>query len=514
MAGGAKGMAGSKGARLSKSRIIAHRQCPKRLWLQTFRSELAEDSDQALARMEEGNRVGEVARTLHPGGLLIDGENLQKACRDTERALKDATRPVFEATLNHQGVLVRADLLLPGEGAWRLVEVKSSTSVKDYHYADAAIQTWVMSGAGVPIQQTSIAHIDSSFIYPGGGDYRGLLKQVDVTGEVRALWDEVPQWIEAARETVAGAEPAIEPGEQCEVPYTCPFFAHCNPDNADESESYPVELLRRGWRLAAQLRAEGYDDLRNVPESRLNHPVHLRTQRVAKSGQPELDPDVRKVFKGVPYPRYYLDFETIQFALPIWAGTKPYEQLPMQWSLHVEFQSGEIEHHSFLPEGGEDPQRAFAESLVAAVGKEGVIYAYNAGFERSRILELAGKFEDLAAPLKAIAGRFVDLLPVAVDHYYHPAMQGSWSLKAVLPTIAPHLSHDTLDISDGGMASQGLLELIDPQVDPARKAILRKHLLEYCGRDTLALVVLVRFFEGKSVDSLNVKVADNQKDSS
>ena len=508
MAGDANGSNGKTGARLSKSRIIAHRQCPKRLWLQTFRPELAEDNDQAVARMDEGNRVGEVARTLHPGGLLIDGENLQQACRDTEQALKDASRPVFEATLNHQGVLVRADLLLPGDGGWRLVEVKSSTSVKDYHYADAAIQTWVMSGAGVPIKQTNIAHIDSSFVYPGGGDYRGLLKQVDVTGKVRALWEEVPQWIEAARVTVAGTEPAIEPGDQCESPFPCPFFAHCNPNNPDVNEGYPVELLWRGWQLAAKLRSEGYDDLRQVPESRLTKPYHQRIQRVAKSGQPELDPEVRKVFKGIPYPRHYLDFETVQFALPIWPGTKPYAQIPMQWSLHVEFQSGEIEHRAFLPEGADDPQRAFAESLVAALGEEGVIYAYNAGFERLRIQDLAEKFEDLASTLKAIADRLVDLLPVTVEHYYHPAMRGSWSLKAVLPTIAPHLSHDTLDISDGGMASQGLLELIDPQVDPARKVSLRKHLLQYCGRDTLALVALVRFFEGKSVDSLNVKVVD------
>ena len=486
----------SRPAQLSKSRVMAHLQCPKRLWLQTYQPELAEEDDRAQAQMSAGNKVGEVARELYPGGVLIDGENLSKACLDTERALADPSRPVFEATLKHDGVLVRADLLLPEKKAWRLVEVKSSTSVKEYHYADAAIQTWVIKGAGVRVDRTELAHIDSSFVYPGGGDYRGLLKHVNVTEEVRDLQRKIPEWVETARLTLAGDEPTIEPGEQCETPYTCPFFAHCNKEDVGEEQRYPVELLHRNRRLAASLREQGYDDLREVPQSALNNAVHQRMWRVAQSGRPELDPGAKDALKDLPYPRYYLDFETLQFALPIWAGTRPYAQIPMQWSCHVEKRPGELEHHAFLAESTEDPQRAFAETLVSVLGEEGPIFVYNIAFERTRIRELADRFSDLSGAFDAVNSRLVDLYPITVANYYHPAMNGSWSLKAVLPTIAPELSHEDLTISNGDMAQEGLRAQLDPELPAAERLEIRQALLEYCKRDTLALVELARFIQG------------------
>lgn len=497
--------------RLSKSRILLHRQCPKRLWLQVHRPELAEEATDAVARMATGTEVGELARALHPEGVLIAGDDLSQALRDTERALHLGKRPIFEATFEADGVLVRADLLLPERAGHRMVEVKSSTSVKPYHIEDAAVQAWVAERAGIALNRIEIAHIDNRFVYPGGEDYRGLLNHADVSAEVRSLLPAMPTWIGAARATLAGDEPQIVANGQCEDPFPCPFVGYCSP--APEDEGFPPEILPRAGALAAQLRAEGYTDLRAVPDGRLAHPRHLRVWRATRLGRPELDPEATAALAGLPYPRFHLDFETIGFAIPRWAGTRPYQQVPFQWSCHVEVQPEVVLPLAFLADGAGDPRRGFAESLVAALDPvalaqrcvasglpapddgAGPIFVYNAGFERGRMLELAQAFPDLAPALHGAIERLVDLLPIAREHYYHPDMRGSWSIKSLLPTIAPHLAYDDLEVGDGGMAQEAYAEMLDPTTPTERRQHLRDALFEYCGRDTWALVELARFFE-------------------
>lgn len=167
-------------AGLSKSRILLNQQCPKRLWLKVNRPDLEEESDGMKARFAAGDQVGDIARRLHPDGLLIDAGDLKGALAQTRAALDEAPRPLFEATFEHQGLLVQADLLLPEGGAWRMVEVKSSTTVKDYHLTDASVQAWVLEQAGMPLSRVEVAHVDNTFVYPGNGDYRGLLAHADI----------------------------------------------------------------------------------------------------------------------------------------------------------------------------------------------------------------------------------------------------------------------------------------------------------------------------------------------
>lgn len=485
-------------AGLSKSRILAHRQCPKRLWLQVHKPELIETGASSEARLAAGTYVGEVARELYPGGLLIDNEDLRQCLADTTRALASSPCILFEATLQYDGVLIRADLLLPEESGYRLAEVKSSTSVKDYHYDDAAVQAWVTRKAGVLLDRIEIAHIDNSFIYPGSGDYRGLLKHADITREVCALESEVGNWAEAARITLAGEEPIIAAGTQCGTPFECPFRAHCQPVAENEAECFPPEILPYGKKLAATLRAEGFEDLRDVPGDRLEKARHQRVWRTTISRQAEIDPAAGRYLTSLSYPRYYLDFETIQFAVPIWAGTRPYAQIPFQWSCHVETAPDVFMHHAFLADGQTDPRRDFAESLLRVLGTTstdaGPILVYNQGFENSRMRELAIAYPDLAASLHSAIARVVDLLPITRAHYYHPDMRGSWSIKAVLPTVAPDLAYDKLTVADGGMAQAAFREIMHQETISERRDQLRQALLEYCALDTLAMVSLTRFF--------------------
>jgi hypothetical protein len=480
--------------RLSKSKLVAYRQCPKRLWLQTYRRDLAQQSEAVENRMAQGNLVGAAAQRLYPEGRLIGHvTDLKSALRETDDALaQPGNVTLFEPALRCQDVLVRADVLIRQDGRYRMIEVKASTKVKDSHVTDAAIQTWVARGAGLDVERVELAHIDNKFVYPGDSDYRGLFAHADMTDTVLPLQEQIPLWIAAAQRDLAGPMPDIAVGRQCGDPFECEFLAFCSP----EASAYPVELLPNSFKLARQLRSEGFADLRNVPHDRLTREDHQRIWRATKDGQPELDPAAAEKLAALPWPRYYLDFETVGPAVPMWKGTRPYQKIPMQWSCHRQDADGTLTQLTpFLDTTGQDPRRAFAESLVAAVGDTGTILVYNATFERGVITQLAELFDDLAPTLEAIARRLFDLLPLARAYYYHPAMMGSWSIKRVLPTIAPDLDYANLEsVQSGEMVEPVYFEMVDAGTPAERKTQFKEALLTYCERDTLGMVRVADFF--------------------
>ena len=334
---------------LSKSRILSGLQCPKRLYLEVYHPELAVVDAQTQSAFQGGHRVGAVARTLWPGGHLIEhDQDLNAALAETAHCLAEAPgRPLFEATFRHDGVLVRADVLAGSE----LIEVKASTGVKEHHVQDCAIQTWVVGGAWRTPREVRLAHVDRDFVYPGGGDYLGLFKLADITAQVEDLLPSVPDWIARCRDALDGPCPEREIGEHCHSPFDCPFIAHCAPPQPE----YPVSILPRGGAVAAELLAEGIADVRGIPPGRLSKPDHERVRTVTVAGVPELRPDLPAFLAALPYPRFYLDFETVQFAVPIWAGTRPYQQLPFQWSCHIEHSEDLLDHLQFLDTTGRDP---------------------------------------------------------------------------------------------------------------------------------------------------------------
>ena len=239
---------------------------------------------------------------------------------------------------------------------------------------------------------------------------------------------------------------------------------------------------------------EGYRDVREVPESAIGDGRARRVWDATLTGRPSVDPDAAVFLKELEYPRYYLDFETISFAVPIWAGTRPYEQLPFQWSYSVEEEDGPVTHREFLDTSGDAPMRPCAEALITALGTEGPVFAYT-GFEGRILRETAARYADLAPSLNAIALRIIDLHGIANAYYYHPAQKGSWSLKAVLPTIAPELDYGNLtDVADGGGAQLAYLEIIGSETSATRKDELMRALHVYCRRDTDGMVRIAQFF--------------------
>jgi hypothetical protein len=372
-----------------------------------------------------------------------------------------------------------------------MVEVKAATSVKDYYLADVAIQRWVTGGA-IPLTGVDIAHVDKEFIYPGGGDYRGLLRQESVEAETETLYREVPEWISAARDVLAGSEPDIAPGDQCSDPFDCPFIDHCN--SGKTATEFPLYCLPRlsGDKIE-RLEAQGIIDVREIPEDFPLTENQARVRRITIDGKPELLPDGARELSSLAWPRYYLDFETVSMPVPIWAGTHPYQILPVQWSCHVEHRDGTLEHCAFLAESLDDPRPAFARTMIDAAGRDGPVFVYNQSFELGRIRELARDFPDMADALNTIAARVVDLMPLTQDSYYHPAMMGSWSIKAVLPTIASDLDYSTMAVGDGGEAEETWLEILHPATLEERRKVLRQGLADYCALDTLAMFRLTEY---------------------
>ena len=478
---------------LSKTKIMAGRQCEKRLWLEVHRSDLIEYGPDAQQRFAVGNEVNDIARAQYPDGVLVSYDHgPMAAVEETQRLLNEQPdTPIFEATFKAHDVLVRVDILKPCSEGYELIEVKSNTSVKDHHYADSAVQTWVLECAGIPVKAVYLCHINNQFVYPGNGDYRGLFHHEDITQKVRELSREVPQWVQRYKDMLDGGEPEIEMGPHCKTPYNCPLIGYCS----GEETEYPLQSLPRPkgtHHVLDALTDEGITDIRDIPEGRLSNAKQEWVRSVTIAGEPELRPEAAVVGE-YGYPRYHLDFETIRFAVPIWEGTRPYEQLPFQWSCHIELASGELRHEEYLDTIGNPPMRACAESLIEVIGEEGPVFTYG-HFEKGILNALIARYPDLAADLHRLTERLVDLLPLMRRTYYHPDMHGSWSLKNVLPTIAPHLDYGSLgDVQDGNAAGTAYLQIINPETDATERNHLTRELLAYCKRDTLAMVELVTY---------------------
>lgn len=480
---------------LSKSKIVAWRQCPRRLWLEIHRPELRRDSASAQAGFRIGHEVGEAARRRYdPQGVgqVLDphAEGWEAAFARTQALLADAAGPVFEASLRAGGALALADVMLPVPGGWRMIEVKSSTSVKDYHHDDVALQAFVARGAGVPLASVAVAVVDSRWTYPGGGDFEGLFVEHELGDEAARRAPEVAGWIEGATRDAALPEaPMRATGEHCRTPFECGFLAHCAA--GEPRVDHPVAWLPGARRKALRdhVAAVGVREMADVPDGLLDA-LQLRVKRATLAGTPWFDADGARVDLA-PYrlPAMFLDFETAGFAVPRWAGTRPYQSLPFQFSVHRMGRDGSLEADGFLDTSGKEPSAAFAAALVEACAGSGPIFVYNRAFEARHLAVLEARFAPLAARLAAIRERLVDLHPVAQARWYHPAQHGSWSIKAVLPTLAPDLDHGSLDgVQDGRGAQDAYAEAIDPATPAARRLALERQLREYCALDTLALV--------------------------
>ena len=490
----------SRNMNLSKSRFMAGLQCLKRLYLQVHEPELAREFDPtSLAVIEQGQEVGRLAQKMFPGGVPIEAghEELDKALALTAQVVEKGQVPaLFEATFQHDHVLVRADILeRHAKGKWRLIEVKSATDIKERYVYDVAIQRLVLEGCGFKVVPC-LMHLNREYVYDGKQyELEKLFRIRDLTNEIAALTENVQELIREQRKMLAQAQPPeIEPGGQCSSPFTCEFYDHCNKPLP---EDHITNLLGLSSQKFQKLRDLGIELIGDIPKGFALTERQKRVWECVRSGKPWFGKGLKESLAQLEYPVHFMDFETLGLALPRFAGTRPYDQLPFQWSLHIQRKpGGAVEHYEFLADDADDPRPLFLKSLCQAIDRKGSIVVYS-NFESGRLDNLASWLPDYVDTITGIQNRLWDLYAVMRTSVYHPGFAGSFSLKSVLPALVPKMSYGGMAVSDGNEAGLAWEKMIRGQVDATERNRLRAALLAYCKQDTLGMVRLVEVLAGK-----------------
>jgi predicted RecB family nuclease len=480
--------------RLSKSRYITGLQCSRRLWLGWHDPEPYTEPELGSV-LAVGIEVGVAARRLLSGGILV-AEGPREHAEAVERTrvlIADPAIPViFEAAFAFDRVLIRADILerLPG-GGWRLAEVKSTPRVKPEHLHDLAIQAYVIAGSGVVVDECQLIHIDRDYVRGANGiDWRAYFERADVTSDVRALLPAVPDRIAGMHAVLnAPGAPDVRPDRHCFTPFPCEFWGRCT---VGKPTDWILRLPHLKAKDFAELDALGIDAMRDIPPDFPLSRLQRRIVDAARSGREWIAPDIDAAIAALGPPAACLDFETFAPAIPLYPGTRPYQRLPVLWSLHYDDGRGTVSHAEFLAAGDIDPRREFAEALLGECDRiAGPIVVYS-GFEAAVLRDLATSFPDLSPRFVAIVNRLRDLLPIIRGFVSHPAFLGSYSLKSVAPALVPGFTYDDLDdVADGNDASAAFFRLAaDRSLSSDDRARLRRGLLSYCRRDTLALLRL------------------------
>ena len=479
---------------LSKSRFIAGSQCHLRLWYESYARELAAAPDESLqAVFDTGHEVGEMACRRYPGGHLVahDHRHVPQAVAETRRVIDAGSAPaLFEAAFEHAHVLIRADVLerLP-DGGWRLIEVKSTTRLKEVFILDVAVQLWVLRGAGVDVRDAGVMTLNREYVYDGVRlDLHTLFDLHPVFDEACALLDTVGAQVREMLAMLAQpAAPDIAPGDHCFIPYECPFHAHCTRDHVAPDHGIG-ELPRLTAQRRIQLEAAGIEEIRDVPADFPLTALQRIVRRSVREGRALVHDDIRSALDGIRPPVRHLDFETFAPAIPRFAGTRPYDAIPFLFSVHIEHRNSAPGHVDYLHEHDGDPRPSLTERLIAALGREGTICTYS-GYERRVLLTLAEALPASAETLGDIETRLFDLLPVVRNGCYHPRFRGSFSLKSVLPVLVPEMGYDDLDIADGQTAAVRYARAL-ASTDQQERQRTFTDLRAYCARDTLAMVRL------------------------
>jgi hypothetical protein len=473
---------------------MAGLQCHKLLWWMAHEPAAAEldVDDTRQAMYDQGHRVGALARTYVPGGVLVDlpHDAYAERLEATRQALAQGAPAVYEAAFHADGVFVSVDILERLGRGFSLTEVKSTASVKAQHLPDVAVQTHVLRRSGIDVARMEVMHLNRGCAYP---DLSNLFTRADVTELVEARLAAVPGEIAAMAAMLAGPLPTVATGPHCSTPYECPFTERCWPVLPPHHVSTLYAMRRRAFELDEL----GYRTIFDLPEDFALGAAADRQRRAVQAGRMIVEQTLAAALAPFTPPVAFLDFETVGLAIPVWDGCHPYDQVPVQFSAHVPDERGTLRAHDWLAEGPGDPRAALAERLLAACAGARAVVTYGS-FDRDRLRELAAALPHLAARLEALAARVVDLLPVVRNHAYHPDFGGSFSLKRVLPALVPEMSYRGLAIAEGETASLELGRLLfhGDEMEAEERARLRADLLAYCQQDTWGLVRLLERLRG------------------
>jgi predicted RecB family nuclease len=489
---------------LSKSKFVAGWQCDKQAFLNAKFPKLATPFDSAtLARFAGGTRFGILAQSAWPNGVLIHSPAFKHdaAVAWTKDLIDgDEVDVIFEAGFTALGTRVRADVMIRNSetSTWDLLEVKSSSSAKDVHDIDMAIQRAVLEASGVVVGTTGVMLVDSGYVRSDGGvTPDGLFKIVDRTEEVLALLPSVISLNSHLHEVISSETmPDIKIGPHCEKPYDCQYFDYCSKDR-------PVDWIQNlpgfGLKKVSELESRGVIGISDIGSTEQLNELQNRAVESTVSKTPWVSDRLPEVLSGIEYPMRFIDFETAGPTVPLYTATSPREVIPFQWSCHTLDSDRNLDHSEYLAGGDSDPRREFVESLLRAVGSEGPVLVYSV-YEKTTLRRLASLFPDLSLQIDDLIARFVDLMTLVKENYYHPGFKGSFSIKRVLPVMVPGYDYSDLAIGEGETASSTFVDIVEGRIDEDQLDNVQFDLLEYCKRDTEAMVRIWQRLESIATD--------------
>ena len=466
-------------------------QCVKRLWLQKNQpGEKTRATESEYNLFSKGKYVGELARSLYPDGKDATPQDYdyKTALDKTYDWIQSGEPVIYEASFQYNGLFASVDILVKQGKHWHAYEVKSSTSVKEHHYLDAAFQYYVMQGAGLDISGISVIHINNKYVRHGELNLKHLFHKVSIRHQVLQLQDSIAEKVQELLSVSARPEvPVVDIGPHCMIPHACDFLDHCWGHISSPSV---FDLAHLGTMKKFELYYQGYVKLDEIPEG---YTLSAGQQLQIKSS---LDQEVhidrislRNWLNSLQYPLLFMDFECFQPAVPLYEGSRAFQQVPFQFSVHrIREQGAELEHRAFIGDPLPDPRLDFLQALIKATEGTGTVLAYNQSFEISRLKDLAIQFPEYKEPVGELIKRIRDLMePFQQKWYYAPEMHGSYSIKNVLPALVPDLSYEGMAIADGQAASYAFESLMYIE-DEVKKKKIKEDLLQYCNLDTEAMV--------------------------
>ncbi len=481
---------------LSKTKLLRGFRCLKAIYLTIHHPELEPPVDAATqALFDQGNEVGREARKYYPDGVLINNQpwDFYGALSTTQRLIENQTTILFEAAFAYQRCYARIDILKlnPETKRFHLIEVKSTTKVKPEHITDTALQAWIVSKSGIPLEKISILHLNSECRYP---HLDNLFKEVDITDEVRATYLSIQPKLHEIFTTLQQPNiPNIDIGPYCLLPTVCPFKSHCWQNIPEISIFNLPQIKNKKWDLYQQ----GVIHLSDANAIDFDFSeLQTRVLNYEKTGERFIDHDaIQKNLSTWQFPLVFLDFETVNPAIPRFEGCGPYHHVPFQFSVHVwQTPNEKTTHTAFLHETNDDPRETLIPALLKSCGTSGSIVAYFSQFESERIQALADYSQEHKQDLENLITRMVDPLPIIRDYVYDRAFAGSFSLKSVAPALlGESQSYEGMQIANGNDAQRGFEQLISPDISFKEKEQLKEAMLAYCNKDTEVMVELAKW---------------------
>ncbi|RAP34224.1 DUF2779 domain-containing protein [Candidatus Marinamargulisbacteria bacterium SCGC AG-439-L15] len=496
------GMFGS----MSKSQYVRGVQCVKSLWLFKHKKSVLSPIDASKqALFDQGHAVGKLAQTIYPNGkeIAYDTKPFSRKFSLTWDYINSGEHTIYEATFQANQMMCMVDILHKGRDGWELIEVKSSTSEKDSILQDLAVQYYIVTASGLPITKVKLMYINNQYMRQGKLDIQQLFVISDVTEKVLVLQDQVMKNERKFKEVIKeNKEPEIEIGPHCDDPYECDCKAYCW-QNIPKNSIF--DLVGFKYEEKFKLYYQGVVKITDIPEDYdLGEKERLQIQGLKNNASQLKQSQLKRFLEDLYYPLCFFDFESFQSAIPPFRETKPFQQIPFQYSLHILNSPFDvISHQEYIEDKGKDPRETLIKKLLKDIPEHACILVYNAQFEQQIIKELARVFPQYGKDLMIRHDNMMDLMiPFKEKWVYTPEMEGRYSIKKVLPALVPELSYDGLDINNGQAAALSRNILVTT-TDKHQKSAIRQNLLDYCKLDTYAMVKLLEKLKTISQEGLS-----------